>query len=391
MPTRPYPGKRVDPSDFAADQRRNVRRALAGYWAFHPPRLPPPLLFDTSLVATLSEADRALGHLAGVGSSLPNPYLLITPFLRREAVLSSRIEGTQATLSELVLFEAMPSLRPEGSDVREVANYVAALESGISPEQPLPLSLRLIRDLHRVLMTGVRGQERTPGEFRTTQNWIGPAGAVINNATFVPPPPDVMWVALDGLERYLHSQEVLPPVIRLALIHYQFEAIHPFLDGNGRVGRLLVSLLLNHWGLLPQPLLYLSAYFEANRDTYYRLLLEVSTRGSWSAWVSFFARGVADQATDAVTRSSRLLALREAYRLRLQTARGSALPLRLVDELFMRPAVTIGGAQAALNVTWRAAQQNVERLVAAGVLEEVTGRARNRVYVAREIVGLLEA
>lgn len=381
----------MEPTDFAPSQRPNVRRAPTGYWAFVPPSLPPVLEFDASLVTALSDGDRALGRLAGVGSSLPNPYLLITPFVRREAVLSSRIEGTQATLSELVLFEAAAGGRAATGDVHEVANYVRALEAGIAPDQSLPLSLRLIRDLHRILMTDVRGQERTPGEFRTSQNWIGPSGALINNATFVPPPPDEMWQSLDRLERYLHEPRILPPLVRLALIHYQFEAIHPFLDGNGRVGRLLVSLLLHHWQVLPQPLLYLSAFFESRRNDYYRLLFEVSTKGAWSPWIEFFARGVADQSTDALTRSGRLLDLRESYRARLMAARSSSLPLRLVDELFMRPAITIGAAQSALGVTWRSAQMNVEKLVRAGIVEEVTRQPRNRVYLAREIVDILDA
>ena len=379
------------PEDFAKEQRQHVRRMPTGYWAFNPPPLPPAITFDAKLVTEISKADRALGRLAGVGSSLPNPHLLITPFLRREAVLSSRIEGTQATLSELVLFEAAAGNRPESNDLREVSNYVAALEFGISPEQPLPLSLRLIRDLHRVLMQGVRGQERTPGEFRTSQNWIGPPGVLLDTATFVPPAPVEMMATLGALETYLHKADDLPPIVRLAVIHYQFEAIHPFLDGNGRVGRLLMSLLLHHWRLLPQPLLYLSAYFERNRDAYYRLLLAVSTTGAWVPWVRFFSAAIADQATDALTRSGALLDLRENYRARLLAARASALPLRLVDELFMRPAITIGGAQEALGVTWRAAQLNVEKLVAAGIVQEATGLTRNRVYLAREVVSLLEA
>jgi len=349
------------------------------------------LAFDATLVSALSDGDRALGRLAGVGSSLPNPYLLITPFLRREAVLSSRIEGTQATLSELVLFEAAAGIRPPTGDVREVANYVQALEAGIAPDQQLPLSLRLIRDLHRILMTDVRGQERTSGEFRTSQNWIGPSGALINSATYVPPPPAEMWQSLDRLERYLHEPPDLPPLVRLALIHYQFEAIHPFLDGNGRVGRLLVSLLLHHWQVLPQPLLYLSAFFERHRNDYYRLLFEVSTNGAWSPWIEFFARAVSDQSNDALTRSARLLELREGYRARFMAARSSSLPLRLVDELFMRPAITIGAAQSALDVTWRSAQLNVEKLIQARIVEEVTGQPRNRVYLAREIISILEA
>ncbi len=380
----------MEPTDFAQDRRTNVRRAPSGYWTFIPPALPPSIAFDTELVGALSEADRALGRLAGLGSSLPNPYLLITPFLRREAVLSSRIEGTHATLSEVVVFEATQGVRAEAADVQEVVNYVRALEAGIAPEQPLPLSLRLIRELHEILMSGVRGQERTPGEFRTSQNWIGPPGVTLAEATYVPPAVDDMWRCLDELERYLHADSNLPPLVRLALTHYQFEAVHPFLDGNGRVGRLLVSLLLQHWNLLPEPLLYLSAFFERRRNDYYALLRDVSRNAGWNAWMAFFLTGVSEQAHDAVRRSGRLLALREEYRSRLQTARSSSLPLRLVDELMMRPAITVGGARAALGVTWRSAQLNVERLVDARVVEEVTGQPRNRVYLAREIVSVLE-
>ena len=380
----------MQPTDFSQSQRSNVRRAPTGYWAFIPPALPPAITFDTRLVSALSDADRALGRLAGLGSSLPNPYLLITPFLRREAVLSSRIEGTHATLSEVVLFEATQGIRSEVADVQEVVNYVRALEAGIAPGQPLPLSLRLIRELHGILMTGVRGQERTPGEFRTSQNWIGPPGVTLTDATYVPPVVDEMCQCLDQLERYLHADSNLPPLLRLALIHYQFEAVHPFLDGNGRVGRLLVSLLLQHWKLLPEPLLYLSAFFERHREDYYSLLLDVSRNGHWNEWMTFFLTGVSEQAQDAISRSGRLLALREEYRTRLQTARSSSLPLRLVDELMMRPAITVGGAQTALSVTWRSAQLNVERLVEAKVVEEVTKQARNRVYLAREIVSILE-
>jgi Fic family protein len=381
----------VQPSDFHASQRANVRRVPGGgYWCYVPPPLPPAIAYDPHLVESLSRADRALGRLAGVGATLPNPYLLITPFVRREAVLSSRIEGTQASLSDLVLFEVVRDRRPEPGDVREVANYVAALEAAIDPAQPLPLSLRLIRELHRILMTGVRGAERTPGEFRTSQNWIGPPGVLLADATYVPPVPGEMSACLDAFERFLHAPDGPPPLVRLALIHYQFEAIHPFLDGNGRVGRLLLSLLLHVWQLLPQPLLYLSAYFEHHRALYYGHLLGVSTNGEWTAWLRFFLRGVEEQSVDAVERATRLLELRESFRRRLQSARASALPLRLVDALLERPAISTVGAQHLLGVTWRAAQLNVDKLVDAGILEEVTGQARNRVYLARQIVELLE-
>ena len=363
-------------------------RHPSGYWAFVPPPLPPTVSLTEGLVHALSEADRNLGLLAGAGEWLPNPHLLIRPFIRREAVLSSRIEGTQASVADLVLFEASPTASA-APDVREVANYVRALESGVQEDRRLPLSLRLIRELHRELMTGVRGAHLTPGEFRTSQNWIGPAGCTLDEATFVPPPPDEMWQALDSFERYLHAPSDLPPLIRLALIHYQFEAIHPFLDGNGRVGRLLISVLLHEWEVLPQPLLYLSAYFERSRRDYYDLLLGVTLRGEWTAWITYFLTGVAEQAEDVVERTRRLFALRERYRAALHSPRSSALPLKLVDYLFEQPAVTIGQARAILDVSPRAARLNILKLEEAGIIHEFTQRSRNRIYVAREILDLL--
>lgn len=248
----------------------------------------------------------------------------------------------------------------------------------------------MLLDLHLTLTRNVRGRESIPGEFRSHQNWIGPPGVLLGDAVFVPPPVPQMHEALDALERYVHSPSDLPPLIRLALIHYQFEDIHPFLDGNGRIGRLLVSLLLQEWRLLPQPLLYLSAFFERRRAKYYDLLLAVSRAGAWEPWIRFFLVGVAEQAEDALERSNRLLELRETYHRRLQAARASWLPLKLVDDLFVHPALTVATAAQTLKVTRRAAQLNVDKLREAGILREVTGRQRNRVYVAEEIVSLVE-
>jgi len=378
----------MDLADFSESQRRFVAKQPTDYFAFIPPGLPPAVSFGPELVSALSAADRNLGLLAGAGEWLPNPHLLIRPFIRREAVLSSRIEGTQASVADLVLFEASPNAT-DSPDVHEVANYVRALELGVREDRPLPISQRLIRELHEALMTGVRGAHLTPGEFRTSQNWIGPPGCTLNEATFVPPPPDEMRVALDSFEKYLHQADDLPPLIRLAVIHYQFEGIHPFLDGNGRVGRLLTSLLLHEWRLLPQPLLYLSAYFEKTRPQYYALLLRVSVNGGWEEWIRYFLRGVAEQAADVIERARRLFALREEYRAALHSARSSALPLKLVDYLFEQPAITVGLARSVLEVTPRAARLNVVKLEEAGIIEEYTQRARNRIYVAREILDLL--
>lgn len=361
-----------------------------GLWAFVPDPLPPRLEVSWDLVSALSAADRAVAELAGVGGTLPNPHLLVGPFVRREAVLSSRIEGTQASLSDLFFFEAAPKQYHEPGDVREVANYVDALEYGLKRIETLPISLRLVRELHEHLMAGVRGGDRSPGEFRRVQSWIGREGCTVDEATYVPPPPHEITSALGDFERFIHASSGLPPLVRFALLHYQFEAIHPFLDGNGRIGRLLITLEFGSEGLLPQPLLYLSDFFERNRPEYYRLLLAVTTHGEWGEWIRFFLRGVAEQSRDAVLRARKLLALRQELREKLQAARASALLLRLVDELFQYPAITMRRTASALKVTPRAAQMNLDKLIDAGIIVEATGRERNRVYVARRIIHAIE-
>jgi len=381
----------MQPSDFTEKAPGRPIKTAQDYWAFVPQPLPPALEIDWDLANTLSEADRSLSELSGVARTLPNPHLLITPFVRREAVLSSRIEGTQAGFSDLLFFEAAPSAKPPIEDVKEVANYVSALEHGLARLKDLPVSLRLIREMHERLMHGVRGDSMTPGEFRRSQNWIGPPGCTLADAAFVPPPVAEMTQALSDFEKYLHEPLVLPPLVRLALIHYQFEAIHPFLDGNGRIGRLLITLLLCVEGLLPQPLLYLSAFFEHHRQEYYRLLMAVSQSGSWTPWIAYFLRGIAEQSSDAVKRANLLLSLRQRYREKMQSARSSALLLQMVDDLFSTPALDVSGASKRLNVTPRAAQLNVDKLIKSGILKEATGRRRNRIFVAAEIIDIIEA
>lgn len=376
-------------TNFKDGKSGRLVKGNMGYWAFVPNPLEPELQLDMPLVKALSDADRALSELAGTARRLPNPHLLIRPFMRREAVLSSRIEGTQASLSDLLFFEAAGSREPKVPDVREVRNYVQALEFGLARLGDLPLSLRLIRELHEQLMRGVRGETQTPGEFRRSQNWIGPPGCTLMDATYVPPPVEEMRDSLDQFEKYLHSQSELPPLIRLALVHYQFEAIHPFLDGNGRIGRLLISLLMCTEGLLPHPLLYLSAYFEKNRSDYYELLLGITQRGEWIPWVRFFLRAVATQARDAIARTDDLLGLWGKYRERLQGARASALLLSLVDQLFAFPVITTRMAAEVLSVTPRSAQLNINKLVEANILHEATGQKRNRIYVGHEVFAII--
>lgn len=381
----------MDASAFSPKAPGKLVKIPEGCYAFVPDPLPPQLEFDTPTTNLLSEASWALGQLAGVGQKLPNPHLLIGPFLRREAVLSSRIEGTIATAEELLLFEALPSVEPPRDEIREVANYVRALEFGLGKLKELPVSLRLIRGLHEVLLEGVRGGEHRAGEFRDRQNYIGNPGEGISNARFVPPPVEGMKLSLDEFEKFIHAPSQLPFLIQLALIHYQIEAIHPFIDGNGRVGRLLLPLLVCQRGYLPQPLLYLSAYFERNRHAYADHLLRVSLLGAWQEWVTFFLRGVAEQSRDAVWRSQQLLDLWQHYRDELQTARASALLLKLVDQLFAFPAITISHAQRDLGVTYPSAKRNMRKLVEAGILREVDNRHRNRVFLAPAIISIIEA
>lgn len=379
--------------DFSSEAPGRLVSVGDRRWAFVPDPLPPKLDYGPRLVAALSEADRALGELAGLGRTLPNPYLLTRPFLRREAVLSSRIEGTRASLVDLYAFEVEPPLfgEPERrDDVQEVQNYVRALEHGIERLKELPISQRLLREMHAVLMEGVRGAQRDPGEFRRIQNWIGPPGADIEDATYVPPPPAEIPTALSALERYIHRDTPLPPLVDIALVHYQFEAIHPFLDGNGRIGRLLITLMLIERDLLPEPLLYLSAYFERHRGAYYDHLLAVSQKGTWEDWLLFFLRGVTTEARDASRRAGKLFDLRESYRERFQREGARSNLLTAVNHLFATPVTGIRELSEVLGVSFEAARRLVGSLEEQGLLEEITGRRRNRVYAAREVVEVLQ-
>ena len=359
-----------------------------GYRAFVPAPLPPPLAWDERLAVRLSAADRAIGRLAGEGRRLPNPHLLMRPFLRKEAVLSSRIEGTQATLGELLAAEAGAAVERSPADLREVGNYVTALEYGLERLDMLPLSLRLVREMHERLMRGVRGDVATPGEFRRSQNWIGPPGCTLNDATYVPPPPSELMACLDTWERFLHD-DALPPLVHAALAHSQFEAVHPFLDGNGRVGRLLITLLLFKRGIIPSPLFYLSAYFEATREEYYARLLGVTERGEWEEWLTYFLTGVVLQADDAVDRVQRIDDLFSRWKQGL--ARGqSRLPELALDLFAENPFWTVGGVAGRLEVAFTTAQRAIDRLEIAGIVAQVGVARRNRVYCASAVLDVLE-
>ena len=382
----------MDPVKFQSSPSGKVLRIPQGYWAFLPAAIPPKLDFSPALVSTLSTADRALGELKGLGGTLLNPNLLIRPLTHREAVLSSRIEGTRASLDDLFAYEASQlSFLEPGSDVREVHNYVRALEYGLERINTLPVSLRLICEVHAKLMEGVRGDIWTPGEFRRTQNWIGPAGSTLETASYVPPPADEMRTALRALEDFIHASSDLPPLIRLGLIHYQFEALHPFLDGNGRVGRLLIALLLSAWELLPQPLLYLSAYFESNRVAYYDLLLAVSQCGAWEEWLVYFLEGIRQQSQDAVNKVGRLLSLRIEYQAQIQSRRAPSRLLKVVELFFAQPLLTTRQVETELGISFTGAQRLIDQLIQFGMLREITGGKRNRIYRADQILAILES
>ena len=378
----------VSPRDIRRQPHGETVDCPGGYRAYVPAPLPPPITWDEGLTVGLSAADRAIGRLAGEGRRLPNPHLLIRPFVRKEAVLSSRIEGTQATLGELFAAEAGAAVERSPDDLREVGNYVAALEYGLERLETLPLSLRLVREMHEHLMQGVRGEVATPGEFRHSQNWIGPPGCTLQEATFVPPPPFELMSCLDSWERFLHDDS-LPPLVHAALVHAQFEAIHPFLDGNGRVGRLLITLLLVKQALIPSPLLYLSAYFEATSQEYYVRLLGVTEGGEWEEWLVYFLRGVAVQAEDAVDRIERIDGLLSDWKQKLASGQ-SRLPERALDLFAENPFWTVRGVAGRLGVAFTTAQRAIDRLEDAGVVTRVGEARRNRVYWAGAILDVFE-
>jgi Fic family protein len=361
---------------------------VEGVWAHVPDPLPPDISWTPELVGALSEADRLIGRLAGEGGRLPNPHLLIRPFVRREAVLSSKIEGTQATLGELLAAEAGMGVERSPADLREVANYVVALEYGVKRLKTLPLSLRLIRELHSKLMTGVRGDQTRPGHFRDRQNWIGRPGAGIAGATYVPPPPGQLMPCLDAWEKFLHDR-TLPPLVQAALAHYQFEAIHPFRDGNGRVGRLLITLFLIERGVLPTPLLYLSAFFEASRRDYYDTLQGVHERAEWEDWLLYFLNGVASQAEDALSRASRMNSLLGKWREKTVET-GLPAAVRLLDVLAENPFCSVRRSADRLKVAFTTAQRAIAKLESMRIVKQVNEAKRDRVYCATGLLKILE-
>ena len=355
-----------------------------GYRAFIPKPLPPvpPIHMAGELQALLSIADRALGRLDGSIQTLPNPDLFVFMYVRKEAVLSSQIEGTQSSLQDLLAAEAHILSPDSPQDVDEVVNYVSAMNYGLERLHELPVSVRLIKEIHERLLHGVRGARLTPGEIRRTQNWIGPGGCTLTTATFVPPPPHEVSAALGALELFLHADNDLPLLIQIGLAHAQFETIHPFLDGNGRIGRLLITFLLCQQKILLKPVLYLSHYFKQHRTAYYEHLQAIRDHGQCEEWLAFFLRGIDNVSREATETARRILALREDHRLAVTTHLGRAAGNghRVLESLYQRPIISVAQVQELTATTYSAANSLVSRFVTLGILQEATGYKRNRVF-----------
>lgn len=363
-----------------------------GFGAFVPKPLPPdpPLRLNQESISLLSQADIALGRLDGAAEVLPNPDLFVAMYVRKEAVLSSQIEGTQASLIDVVEYEAEGGRQALRRDTAEVVNYVDAMNYGLRRLRSFPLCLRLIRELHQRLLAGERGGEREPGEFRRSQNWIGPPGGSLNDATFVPPPVHEMKEGLAALEAFLHESPPFPSLVQCALVHAQFETIHPFVDGNGRVGRLLITFLLCQQEVLRRPLLYLSYYLKKNRTEYYDRLMAVRTEGDWEGWLRFFLRGVAQVAEQATETARRILAMQAEHRDVLGvevTSKGAAL--RLLDELYTSPVVSVKQVSKMCDVTYPTANTLVSQMVQLGLLREITGTTYGRLFAYAPYLDIL--
>lgn len=383
----------MNPGGFESTNTGACIRTLKGYHAFIPAdmnRISQLTEYNQTIATLLSQADRLLGELSGTGRVLQNPYLLISPYVRREAVSSSRIEGTQSSLSDLYFYEAFEVKKPKIPDVKEVSNYVRALEEGIRLLDKLPISTRLVCEMHKTLMKGVRGEHATPGELRRSQNWIGPPGCTLNEATYVPPPVDEMKRALGDWEKFCNSDIEIPILIRAAIMHYQFEAIHPFIDGNGRIGRLLITLFLLQKGCLTQPIFYLSEFFDRYRDEYYRRLLAVSQKGDVQNWIEFFLRGVIRKSEDALRDAEKILQYYDQCQAIVKSSRKVPESVyALIDEIFTIPVLSISAISNKLGIPYNSVKNGVLRLVKLGILKPVDEKQRNKIYAAHELLAIL--
>ena len=379
-------------NNVSTDRTGKYIQQPSGYRAFSPKPLPPDPPVDVSpeMQVMLSQADRALGRLDGSIQTLPHPDLFVFMYVRKEAVLSSQIEGTQSSLQDVLAAEAkiLSPNRPKDTD--EVVNYVRAMNHGLRRLSELPVSVRLIREIHAELLKKVRGSHLTPGELRTSQNWIGPAGCTLNEASFVPPPPHEIYQHLNDLERFLHSKSELPTLIRIGLAHAQFETIHPFLDGNGRVGRLLITFLLCEQDILLKPVLYLSYYFKQHRQDYYDQLQSVRDQGAWEDWLEFFLQGVTEVSKQATETARHILDLRESHRNAITEHFGRAAGNghRVLEHLYERPIVSVSEVQNLIGTTYQAANDLVSKFVNNQILQEITGQVRNRKFTYHSYIKL---
>jgi len=367
---------------------------ISGYRAFSPTPLPPapPIRFDSVLQGLLSQADQSLGRLDGSIQTLPHPDLFVYMYVKKEAVLSSQIEGTQSSLQDVLAAEARILSPDRPRDVDEVVNYIRAMNHGIKRLVEIPVSVRLIREIHAELLKDVRGSHLTPGTLRTSQNWIGPSGCTLNEATFVPQPPHEVPQKLVELEQFLHTNTELPPLIKIGLIHAQFETIHPFLDGNGRIGRLLITFLLREQQILLKPVLYLSYFFKRYRQQYYEHLQSVRDAGMWEQWITFFLQGIVKVSKQATDTARKILALRETHRRAITDKLGRAAGNghRMLEHLYTHPIVSVNDVQNLIGTTSPAANNLVTRMVALGILHEITGQSRNRRFTYQSYIQLFQ-
>lgn len=367
---------------------------LSGYKAFIPNPLPPnpPIKYNEHLQFLLSEADRTLARLDGAALILPNPDLFIAMYTKKEGLLSSQIEGTQASLEGVLAFEADLIPKEDINEIKEVVNYVKAMNYGMSrlKKDDFPMSLRLIKEIHKILLKGVRGASRRPGEFRRSQNWIGPPGCILNEAVFIPPPHHMLDELMSDLEKFIHKKDNIPPLVKIGLIHAHFETIHPFLDGNGRIGRLLISFYLFWRGILERPLLYLSFYLKKNREKYYNHLMKTRTEGDWEEWLKFFLQGVVEVSEEAASSVKEIIGLKEKLTNELLIKKiGSAHAVKLLDILFERPLIGISDVEKMLKISRQSATNLVNRFNKIGILREISGKKRYRKYLFDDYIKII--
>ncbi len=368
-------------------------RQKGGYQAYIPKPLPPepPVHFDDELHHLLSEADRALARLDGMTTVLPNADLFVAMYVKKEALLSSQIEGTQASLQGILQFEADMVPTDDINEIKEVINYIRAMDEGLALTSHGLFSLEILLEIHRILLKGTRGGKKEPGKVRTVQNWIGPRGSTIWSATFIPPPPEKVPELLEDLKAFIVAEDRIPPLIKIGLVHAQFETIHPFIDGNGRMGRLFITFWLCQKGILARPLLYLSIYLKSHREEYYSLLQKIRFEGDWESWLKFFLHGIIEVSNEALANAREIITLKEKLLDRLVWNNiGGLSAVRLLDLLFAKPVVTVADISSALGISHQPAYDLVNQFEKLGILKEITGKKRYKKYLFTDYVLIIE-